>query len=96
MIIIDEKFRINGDGTCWTVEEFKGKKIKKGKEGNDVEYDCWESLTFHSRVESALDSVLNLKMKNLPDMHIREFLTTSIKIKKELQEFLKIGTWKND
>ena len=87
MIIINDTLRINGEGTSWTVEKYKGKRFDKEKQ---VEYDYWEPQTYHSRVESALDSVMNLQMKELPNMDIKEFLVESKKIKSALKTFLEI------
>ena len=87
MIIINDILRINGEGTSWTVEKYKGKRFDKEKQ---VEYDYWEPQTYHSRVESALDSVMNLQMKELPNMQIKEFLVESKKIKEALKTFLEI------
>lgn len=87
IIIINENIRINGEGTSWTVEKYKGKRFDKEK---NVEYDYWEPQTYHSRVEKALDSVLNIQMKGLPDMEIRQFLEEAKEIKLALKEFLEI------
>lgn len=87
MIIINENIRINGEGTSWTVEKYKGKRFDKEKA---VEFDYWEPQTYHSRVESALDSVMNLQMKELPDLEIKEFLEEAKKIKSALKAFLEI------
>ena len=87
MIIINDTLRINGEGTSWTVEKYKGKRFDKEKQ---VEYDYWEPQTYHSRVESALDSVMNLQMKELPNMQIKEFLVEAKKIKEALKTFLEI------
>ena len=87
MIIINDTLRINGEGTSWTVEMYKGKRLDKEKQ---VEYDYWEPQTYHSRVENALDSVLNMQMKELPNMQIKEFLVEAKKIKEALKTFLEI------
>lgn len=88
MIIVNKEYRISGYNSGWAVEKYKDKRFDKIT-GEPSE--LWECQTYHARVSGAIESVLNLRLKDLPDMEIREFLKEAKRMKEELQEAFSIA-----
>ena len=97
IIIVPNKLRINSDDMGWIVEEGKlltaDKYIKKdnvqvltGKKG-DIVWQVVKAGYCGYRV-SALQTCIDWRCKELPDMMLKDFIIENIKFQKEITEAL--------
>lgn len=85
MILINENLRIKSDANNWIVEE---NNPIKDKESKNYGLDNWTACGYFGRVSSAIEKAYDIKLKELPDMGIVEFIREAKKIKSELKKVL--------
>ena len=82
IILIDEKFRINSDGCSWLLQENRPVQDEKSE---NYGKENWETCASQTRIELIFNKMLDMKMKKLPTMELRQFLEETKKLKEEIK-----------
>lgn len=87
MIIIDEKYRINSDSKQWILEENRPIQDKKS---DNYGKDNWTNIGYYAELYQVFQRLLNMRLKELPNLELQDFLKEAKKIKQKIKDVFDI------
>ena len=82
-ILIDKNYRINSDSRQWVLEE---NRPVQDKDSQNYGKDNWVTLASQTRIELIFNKLLDMKLKELPTLELKEFLKEAKKLKVSIKE----------
>ena len=82
MILIDENLRINSDSKQWILEE---NRPIQDKDSQNHGKDNWVTLASQTRIELIFNKLLDMRLKELPTLELKEFLKEAKKLKESIK-----------
>lgn len=82
MIIINNKYRINSDSKQWILEE---NRPVQDKESENYGKENWSNIGYYPGLPQVFQRLLDMRLKELPTMELKDFLKEARKIKESIQ-----------